>query len=160
VAERPARAERGDRAVDDSRVDAAGAGEIEPELVDRARSETLDEHVGAADQAVEDLEPARRLEVEGEAFLVSIQRDEGGALAAPVGRRPRSGVVPAAWALDLDDFRAHVAEGLGTEGSSHVLGEIGDDDAFQRVRHDRESITAEPRQTGRLQWLRGLGDCF
>src|SRR5206468_7944551 len=148
VAERSADAERGDRAIHDSRIDARGAGEVEPEFVDGARSEALDEHVGSADQTVQNLEPARRLQVEGQAFLVAIQRDEGRALAAPVRGGPRPGVVPAPGPLDLDDLGPHVSEGLRAERPRHVLGQVRDDDALQRVRHARSLSPRRRSKTG------------
>src|SRR5215831_7615850 len=160
VAERAPRAEGRDGAVDDPRTDAGGAGEVEPELVDRSRPEALHEDVGPADQAVQDLEPTGRLQVERQAFLVAIQGDERGALATPVGRGPGPGVVPTPGPLDLDDLGAHVSEGLRAERTRHVLGQIGDDDALQRVRHARESITGAAFKNRGLPAASGTSTLF
>jgi hypothetical protein len=130
MAEGPPSSECGDGAVDDSRIDPGGVREVQPQLVDGPGPEALHEHVGAANEPVQDLEPAGRLEVEGEALLVAIQRDESSALPAPVGRSPGPRVIAAAGPLDLDNLGPHVSKGLGTERSGHVLGQIGNDDAL------------------------------
>src|SRR2546422_2896975 len=92
------------RAIDESRVDPGGAREVEPELAERAGAEALHEDVSARDQAPEDLEPAVRLEIKGEALLVAVHRHEGGALVTPIRRGPRAGVGAPCRALHLDDL--------------------------------------------------------
>src|SRR5438093_945463 len=48
VAQWPTRSERGDGTVDDPWIYSACAREVEPEFVDRPRTEALDENIGAA----------------------------------------------------------------------------------------------------------------
>src|SRR5439155_26351553 len=81
--ERPLGPERGDRAVDEPRVEPRDAPEVESQLLDDARSQALNGDVGARDEPFEDLETALALEIQREALLVPLQRDEDGALAAP-----------------------------------------------------------------------------
>src|SRR5262249_41023639 len=97
-----------------------------------------------------------RLEVEGEALLVSVERDERRALLAPVRRCPRPSVVAAPRAFDLDDLGAHVSEDLGAEGPGDVLCQVGNDHAFERWSHGRESITARCPRKGRHSGQFGL----
>src|SRR3989442_1356627 len=130
--------ERGDRAVDQTRVQPRGAREIESQLLDDAGAQALDEDVGARDEALEDLEAALALEVEGQALLVAVQRHEQRALAAPVGRGPRARVVAAAGTLDLDHVGAHIAERLRAERTGDVLRQVDDDDSVERQGHGRE----------------------
>src|SRR5437762_1443330 len=161
VAEGPPGPERRHRAVDDPRIQSCRAREVEPEFVDGSRPQALDEHVGAAHQPSQHLEATWRLEIEGEAFLVAIQRNERRALAAPVGRRPRPRVVPPTGSLDLDDLGSHVAEDLRAERAGDVLGQIGNDDAFEGVRHARSlsprgALVGRPPPTGRAGRVAGL----
>ena len=143
VGQGPAPSEGGDRAVYETRVDPGGAGEVEPELADRAGAEALDEDVRARDQALEDLGSPVGFQIEGEAPLVAVHRHERGALVAPVRRRPRPGVVAATRALHLDDLGPHVAEDLCAEGPRDVLRQVCHDDPFQRPRHGEESSRKE-----------------
>src|SRR5467141_1703790 len=134
--------ERGDRAVDQTRVQPRGAREVESQLLDDAGAQALDEDVGARDEALEDLEAALALAVQRQALLVAVQRHEQRALAAPVGRGPRARVVAAAGPLDLDHVGAHVTERLRAERTGDVLRQVDDDDSVERQGHGRECSSA------------------
>src|SRR2546422_2614053 len=142
------------RSVDDSRIEASSASEVESEFFDGPRAQALDEHVGASDQPLQNLEPARGLEVESEALLVAVQRDERRALLAPIGRRPRPGIVAAPRTLDLDDLGSHIPEDLRAEWARDILCQVGNDDAFERVRHARSLSPRDHGAPGRS----GLGE--
>jgi hypothetical protein len=96
----------------------------------KSSPEALHEDVSARDQAPEDLEPAVRLEIQGEALLVAVHRHERGALVTPIRRGPRAGVVAPSRAFHLDDLGPHVAEDLRAEGAGDILCEVRDDDPF------------------------------
>ena len=57
---------------------------------------------------------------------------EIGRLAVRRRAAPATGVVAAAWALDLSDSRAEVAQHHGGMGNSQGLGQVDHDDDFQR----------------------------
>ena len=84
--------------------------------------------------------PSVMLHVHGEAPLAAIDAHEGGALLAPVGRRPGAGVVAPPPSLHLDHLRPHVAEDLGAGGAGHVLGQVGDKDSGEGSVHGRPII--------------------
>src|SRR5262245_4667200 len=86
VTKRPVRAERGDRAVDETRIDLAGAIPSEAELLEDTGPKRLHEHVRTADQSLDDRASLRGLHVDGQATLVAIDAHEGGAFLAPVRR--------------------------------------------------------------------------
>ena len=70
--ERAAGAEALDLAVDDRRIDRLDHLVTEAEALYRTGSEVLDHHVGAFDQALDELEPARVLQVDGDRTLVRV----------------------------------------------------------------------------------------
>src|SRR5688572_16276762 len=77
-----------DRAVHQARIQAAGLLDAEAELVEAARPEVLDEHVGAFEKALQYVSPFGALQVDGEAALVAIDADEIGAPAIADERSP------------------------------------------------------------------------
>ena len=135
IAERSFGAEGRDRAVDEPRIDRMRALPAEPQLLDGARAQRLDEDVGAGDEPLDDGAPLGLLHVHGEAPLVAVDAHEGGALLAPVGRRPGARVVAAPRALHLDHLGPHVAQDLGAGGAGDVLGQVGDEKSGQRGIH-------------------------
>src|SRR5205085_8211057 len=62
------------------------------------------------DQAIEHRPASRTLEVERDAFLVSVDAEKVGAFTVDEGRTPGSRVVTFAWLLDFDDAGAHIAQ--------------------------------------------------
>src|SRR5581483_674271 len=99
----------GDRAVDQAGVDRRRGGVAEPELREAAGPEVLDQHVSRRDQAAQRLGAVRRLEIDRDALLAAVQREEEAALAADE-RRPRARVVAVLGLLDLQHLGAPVAE--------------------------------------------------
>src|SRR5258708_18276501 len=83
---------------------------VELQAFQRARPEILDDDVRLRDELVEQRAPARMLEVERYAFLVSIDAEEVRALGSEKWRTPLTRVVAAARLFDLDDARAEVRE--------------------------------------------------
>jgi hypothetical protein len=76
----------------------------------RPRPEVFDKHVRSRDQSLEDVTPLRRLEVDGNAFLVAVDAEEIGALLAEKRRPPVARVIAFARMLNLDDARAKIGE--------------------------------------------------
>ena len=119
VAVGPVLAEAGDRGVDQPRIHGAEALVVDAEPVLHVGAEVLHQHVGARRQALEDLAPARGLEVEGHRALVAVQILEVEAVARRVA-------VDVGARLDLDDAGSHVGE-LPDAGRSRArAGEIDD----------------------------------
>ena len=81
----------------------------------RARREVLDEHVGAPRQLDHERPAARMLQVDGDALLPAVDREEvrGRAVRRP-RRHPVAAVVAGAGLLDLEHLGAVVAEGSGS----------------------------------------------
>ena len=108
----------------------------QPEPLHDARPEVLDDDVGLVDQAKRDVDAVGRLEVEDDAALVPVVRDERDAHPADVGVLQRVAAHPVARrGLDLDDLSPQVAEDLGGERALRELAEVHDDDACQRTGH-------------------------
>ena len=99
-----------DGTVDQRPVSLRERGVIEAHPGQRSRPEVLDEHVALRDEPIENGAPVRRLEVQGDAFLVAVDAEKIRALAADERRAPAARVVAAARLLDLDDAGAHVRE--------------------------------------------------
>ena len=89
VAQRPALAERGDVAVDQLRVGRRQILVAQTQPLRFGRREVGHEHVGARDQAVEGGTAGAVLDIEHDASLVAVEREEDGAFLAP-GRAGRS----------------------------------------------------------------------
>ena len=91
--------------VDDARVDLRERLVVDAEAVLHVGPEVLDHHVGLLDQAQEDREAFRRLQVERDAALVAVQ-----VLEVRPSRGPPGLAAPPLRRLDLDDVGAPVGE--------------------------------------------------
>src|SRR5207237_8683134 len=85
-------AEAGDGAVDEPRVQAGERLVAEAEALHGAGAEVLEQHVALADQLFQDGPALGRFQIEREALLVAIDRQEVRRFAADE-RRPRARVV-------------------------------------------------------------------
>jgi hypothetical protein len=126
----------GDRTVNEPPVQSAHPIGPESQPLERARPEVLDEHVGVANQVLEQLAAFRRFQIDGNALLVPVDTQEIGAPAVHE-RCPRSRVVAMAGVLDLDDLGAHVAEQHRAQGSGQHAGEV---DHLQPVKREGSGI--------------------
>ena len=136
LAVRPGRAEAGDRAVDQPGVDGAQRLPAEPEVVHRPGLEVLDQDVAPSGEIEDQRLAPRVLEVDRDAPLASVDREEVRGLAVGrAGRRPLPAVVSALRMLDLDHLGAVVAEDLGRERSRDDTREVDDPEVFERPGH-------------------------
>src|SRR5262249_42737628 len=133
--QRSARAEGGDRAVDQPRVLGVQRLPAEAVPIHDARTEVLDQHVGAAHQAPHQRRAGLLADVDGEAALVAVQALE----VEPADLRRKAarsvGVADAVAAprlLDLDDVGAHVAEERRAPGPRRLMAHVDDADARER----------------------------
>ena len=141
----------GDREMDEARVQRLERRVAEPQPVETARPEVLDEHVAAGDQAAEDLPAGVRREVEPDRALVPVDRQGVGRGARPVRLGPDPGRPPATrrvaiGRLDLD----HVGTEVGRGASSRTV-RRGPSSSRRRggppaVRARRTSSCADGRQ--------------
>ena len=122
----------------------AGRGVVETgdPAMDRAgvarqaqREEVVDDDVRALDEPLRRVHPDLALQVQGQRFLVPIDREEIRADATYERRTPAAGLVAAAGLLHFDHPRAGVGEELRREGAGEHAGEIGDQDAVERTFH-------------------------
>ena len=129
--------EAGDRGMDESRMRFAQRLGIEPELLEAADLEVLDNHVGFGSELAHEGRPFRSGEIDRGGLLAAIAAQEisgdaAVAFAVP-GRAPVARIVPGARPFDLDDFGAEVAQQLGAPGSCQHAAEVEDLDAVQRL---------------------------
>ncbi len=132
------------RAVHEARVQARERAIAEAELVHRARTEVLQQHVALLDQLPKDLLSFLGLEIQGDALLAPVHRHEVGRLAADE-RRPAARVVALAGLLDLDHLGAHVAEHHRAEGTRQDAGEVEHTNAGQRSFSFRHGVVLSRR---------------
>src|SRR5206468_9507592 len=114
----PARAgvaERPERAEDQPRIYLVQRLGAEPQLLDHAGAEILDEHIGLGEIALEPGDRLRVLQVEDDGALVHVHGVENRAAAQGEGRTPAARLV-AFRALHFHDVRAHVGEALAGAG--------------------------------------------
>src|SRR2546428_5676426 len=135
-------AEALDRAEDYPRVEFLNALPGEPHPVHRARREVLDQHVGVADQRLQDRLAFGRLGVQLQRPLVAvehreIQRVQIGDVTQLIARD-----VANAWPLDLQYIGAEPRQQLRTRWSSLHAGEVDDFDSFEWQLHDRTLLIA------------------
>ena len=122
-----------DLAVDDAGVDLLDLVIAEAQPLDRAGRHVLDRHVSLCQQRLDDFEPARRFEVEGDRLLVGVELVEiPGVVVGLTGLQPPAGVA-AARVFDLDHLGAEPRQGLGAGGSRLELGEVDDLDTFETI---------------------------
>jgi len=120
----PAAAEAGGRGIDDVRLAGADLGVTETEALQNPRAEVLDHHVGALDQAVDDLAGLGVLEVDGEQPLVAVgaEVERADTIDIGVGSRPVA-LEGALGRLDLDYIGAHVGQILGRCRTLQIVAE-------------------------------------
>ena len=111
----------------------AHRGRAEARALGRAGRQVLDQHVGLADQAMQQREVVGLLEVEHDRLLAAVQPDE-------IAREPVDVAVVAAREiafrpLDLDDARAGVGQPRRAVGGGHRLLDAHHQQAVQRSRH-------------------------
>jgi hypothetical protein len=117
-------AEAGDGAVDDAWAQLADTLVTDAQALGHAGAEVLQEHVGGGDEAIEDVQGAGRLQVEGEAALAVVVANELGRVAAGGAER-----IAQLGRLDLDDVGAQVGQHLPGEWPGDVAGELNDSNA-------------------------------
>ena len=125
----------------DGAVDELGVLAPEPlvagaEPVGDSRPEVLDDDVGAPGEASKRLLRLRAREVERDAPLAPVDREEIGGLASHVGRAPRARLVTVARSLDLDHVGAEVGEQHRAVRPREDAREVEHADAVER-RHPR-----------------------
>ena len=134
--ERAVLAVAGDAADDELRVERTERIDAEPEPLEDAGAEALDQDVGPHEELAEEFEPFGRLEVEPEALFAPVDRGEEGAVAGGVVVGPRripACVISAVGALNLDDTCTEVGEEHGAEGAWEQAREVDDSDAAKGV---------------------------
>jgi len=122
-----------DLAEDDPRVELLHLVVAEPQPVDRPRRHVLDGDVGLLQELLDELEPARRLEVEGQRLLVGVEHVEVIRIVVGLARPQPAAGIAGLRVLDLDHFGAEPGERLGARRTGLELGEVDDPDAAEAV---------------------------
>ena len=138
-----ARAESLDRRIDQPRVDLTQPLPGEPEPIDDAWPEVLDEDVDAGHQIGEDLLALVALHVEGDAALIAVEHREVQAVGTRDVAKLTAGDVAASRRLQLDDVRAEPGEQLRGRGTRLDMRHVEDANAVQCLRdftHDHNSL--------------------
>jgi DNA-3-methyladenine glycosylase I len=94
----------------------------------------MDENVGSASKAMDDLAACTLIEVNTDAPFVAAVAEKGGGLAAPL-RSKVTDVVAGPWAFDLDHVGSEITEQFCAVRSRDVLREINNSKAVERKRH-------------------------
>jgi hypothetical protein len=102
----------GDAAIDDLRIESPNRRVVEPEALDDAGAEILDDDIGALQKLPQYGEVLRILEVDRKTFLVAIDGMENRGVAPYFGVAEIEAArkVAAIRTLDLDDARAEIHE--------------------------------------------------
>src|SRR4030095_11177656 len=106
---------------------------IQAKTGERSGSEVLDDDVGLIDKAIDDATPVEPLEVEGDAFFVTIGAEEVGALSSHTRRPPRACLIAVSRTFYLDDSRPHVGEHHRAERAGQDSREIEDQNTTERT---------------------------
>jgi hypothetical protein len=122
-----------DRAVDEARIEHARVLETEPQPLDDAGAEVLDEHVGAGDQLPQGPHVALALQVYGKALLGAVDgMEDGGIAALRVAEIKPAREIAALRPLDLDDAGAEIHQPQRAIGAGQELAHVHDQKAAQR----------------------------
>jgi hypothetical protein len=123
---------------------------VQPPALQRAGAEILDDDVAALDQLQEQVPPARRPDVEGEAFLVARVHRPEEPVSVEFGLSPGAQRVGPARQLDLDHLGAHVGQQPRAVGAGDQGAQFEHSDAFEcsgGVIGDHRASVANPRAT-------------
>ena len=117
---------------------AASSASPKPESGEATGPEVLDEHVGAGEEASKDGRAVGLLEVEPDAPLVAVDREEVGGGSRAVGlvadpRRSPAARRVALRRLDLDDVRPEVGQQHRAVGPGEDRRAVDDADAGERA---------------------------
>ena len=156
---RAAFAEAAGAGEDDARIARGEAGVVEAEPLGRVEAHVVDHDVGRLDQPPERLSRRILLQIQHDAALVAVQRDEVGAHPLGPARADLPAIVAVA-GFHLDDFGTHVAEDLCREWAEHHGGEVDHPDARERAAiglgHRRPPVR---RRSTAAPGCRGRGRC-
>src|SRR4029434_11288858 len=105
----------------------------EAEALDRARRHVLGGDVGLLQELLHDGQPARRLEVDRQRFLVRVEHVEVPRVVGVLPREHPAGGIARLRVLDLDDLGAEPGERLRAGWPGLELGEVDDPDAGETL---------------------------
>jgi hypothetical protein len=128
-------AEALDGGVDEPRVDLGERLVAEPQAVERAWPEVLDQHVGLGDHLPEQALALLRLEVERQALLVGVEHEEEQAVAVLLVTHVGARDVATLGLLELDHVGAEEGQHLRAGRSCLVVRHVDDADAGQGLGH-------------------------
>jgi hypothetical protein len=143
-------AEARHRGVDDARIDGFHVRGAKAELVERPRPVRLEQYVRGARELEQDLDRLRSLEIEHEAALVAVERDEAHALA--IADRRRGAAHVALRRLDLDHLGAHVGEQCAGERAGDEIRQLDDLKSCQRFWHVEFPCTGNVKRRRSALW--------
>ena len=130
--ERPAPAERADRAVDELRIALAQLLRPDSEPLGRSGTQALNGDVRTLGQPQQRLAPAGILEIEGQRALAGVGGEEHDAAPLEEPRAPVTRLVAAPGMLDLDDVGAECRQDLGRRWAGERARQVEHAHALQR----------------------------
>src|ERR1051326_455691 len=157
--QRAGTAEGTDAAVDQTFVARAQGRGVEPQFLDHAGPQILDQHIGALlDQPHEARALVGVTQIDGDGEFVAVEALEDLRGAAPIGRRPVARVVTAIALLDLDHRRAQVGKDFARVGRGDAVAELDHGDVGERRRagHGFPGLLTPERYTPRGRWASRL----
>ena len=122
--------------VDDARVYGAHDVVAEPQALNGARREILHHHIGAPRHVLDEREPALRLQVDRDGFLVGVEQQEIPGVIAFARRRTQrvAARLPALRVFHLDNLGAEPGQRLRTGWAGLELGQVQNSHAGKTAR--------------------------
>src|SRR5271166_1534701 len=133
-------AEALDLAIDDTGVELPDDIIAAAQPLDRAGRHVLDRHIRLLQQVLDDLETARRFEVEGDRLLVGVELVEIPRVIIGLPGPQSAAGIPGLRVLDLDHLGAEPGERLGAGGAGLELRKIDHPNAFETIQLYANSI--------------------
>ena len=153
TAVRACRAEARYGAIDDGRIERAHIFIGKAHAIDDTGAEVVNHHIGVFEHVAHYGETLFALEVEDDAALVAVQRQERRRFAFDEGRPVPARVITAVGLLNLNDISAHVCEQHCAEWTCENLAEVDHLDVL------KGEFSVRVLHLGYLQWSVSLSMC-
>ena len=125
---------------DDAGVDLLHLVIAEPEAVDRPGRHVLDRDVGFLQQLLDELEPARGLEVDRQRLLVGVEHVEVPRIVVGLARPQPPPRITGLRVLDLDHVGAEPGERLGARRPRLELRKVDDPHPFETIQFHASAV--------------------
>ena len=121
-------AKAGDAGVNQPRVQLAQAVKTQVQPLQRPRPPIIQQHIGNFDQPLKNFLAPGLAQIQSNAFLVAVDRQETGADLAAIGGLDKGVVQPRPFAaldaLNFDNLGPHIGQDHGAKGAGHNVGSV------------------------------------